>query len=354
MEKLRKIIRSVLKEIFQEPLNEINGIVPEIDELADTLSLDILSFIQNKYRLNRTINNLTTIKIPIDYSTKDKTLINSTLVNISFVDEGERNSVHKGNFNDKLTNPIVVNSKTLYDIEIDLTINWDFKSDILKKLSQVLVHELHHAFDYIVRIGKKNKSKIYNDIYNISKVTMQDFKEKNPALKEFLDCFYLSIPEETNARVQESANEIKHYQNETTDEILRNLYQTRAWRDAKKLMNYQTINIQKIPEEILKSFVIQFNNDKNLALLLKQFDVNKVNFPKEYKSFFNFWKRKFHHIGNDLFYRIIKSVSMTKKLKLEHQALIYINRDVLKETIGYDMWSGYCNCDNDFGENNHL
>jgi hypothetical protein len=89
-----------------------------------------------------------------------------------------------------------------YSVNINVIIHTDDINSVKSKVKSVVAHELNHAFVYIKKKDNKSKSFVYNKVKNMVGPTFQHIEP----IKEFITMFYLNLPEEIQARVQEAGS----------------------------------------------------------------------------------------------------------------------------------------------------
>lgn len=331
-----KFLRSLIRTIIQESY----GVVFEIDDLADELAKSLLNRLL-EYKKEKTNygdiikDKIEDFKFDISGNVKEKTLIEDINIRVQF----KQNQNLTGLFTKNQTKGNISDNKHYYSITIDLKLDINFQKDIIVQLSSFLAHELHHAYDHIIRIHKDLKTKHYNSIKNIGNSNLKELLNSNPALKDFWDCFYLALPEEINTRVQEAYNEIKKNKGKSTQYITYRLKKTRAWRDAQRLVNYSTNEVLSLPKETKLEFFKRLSESKDMALQFFPDEVKKsINFYDEPKGFFKYWKRKFHHEGETLAFKLFKNTGALLEIN-EGVVMRHIGVKSLNELFGRDIFN---------------
>lgn len=312
-----KEIRKIIKE-------EI-GIQMEIHSLSEIAIKQIIKDIEHDWEgllKNKKANIITDINT--DKNIKNKTKIDwiDIFLNIKIGDE----FTFRGKFIPNLT---LMNSNELYDtaIKLDLSITEDNLinlSSIEKEIEGVVSHELNHVFVHIKKINKINNSKILNAAKNKAKNLIGDILNENPALKEFVEMFYLSLPEEVQARVQEIGTFIKHSTYETHQEVMKEVMQTKIAFDASRMIKYKP-NFPLTDEN--KDFISKFNN-------YIQSEIKAGETPPiiNENNFFNYWTKVFNNSGNKLFNKIMKVVA---NKHIVDEGTVYLQLD---EFVHYNVY----------------
>jgi hypothetical protein len=108
--------------------------------------------------------------------------------------------------------------------------------------------------------------------------------------------FYLALPEEINARVQETATQLKYINEPHYNQTIELLRQHQPIRDAKKMMDYTLSGINKIHSEILNLFINTFNvNLKNFSKGIN------IKLKTDINAFFEHWLNIINNNGDILF-----------------------------------------------------
>ena len=82
--------------------------------------------------------------------------------------------------------------------------NWNGEANITKEIESALTHELHHAYDYTKKENKKSITNILNPVRGHIKQVYLSWLKDFPVLNYFLEVFYLNLPPERNARIQDT------------------------------------------------------------------------------------------------------------------------------------------------------
>ena len=238
-----------------------------------------------------------------------------------------------GNFDpDKIT--LIENGLFKVFILMNLTIDINNIKNLNTEISKVISHELHHAFNNIKQINKKSKSKVYNTSRNRMGFLKREITN-NPELKEFLDMFYLNLPQEMGARVQETASELRNINEKDYNDTIRELLKYQPINDAKRMMNYKQDIINTVDTSDLKTFVDQFNKE-----IQSNSEVNNVKIKERngVETFFNYWTERINENGYKLLRKILKLVA-DKHNKNDQEITSHLNEGVFnklfKEYLSY-------------------
>ena len=187
-------------------------------------------------------------------------------------------------------------------IDVDMFISSDAKS-FKNDLEYIISHELHHAYVYIKKLNKNSKSNVYNKTKNA--INFEGKFKENPAIKEFLKMFYLCLPEEVSARVQEVASQLSNMEKTNVEDTLTKLEEFQQIKDSYLMRGYNLSKIKEVDKSILEDFVQSFN--LNLKMFsAKNVDIKIINNPD---SFFKYWLTFININGQKLYRKILKLVA---------------------------------------------
>ena len=218
--------------------------------------------------------------MPVSNIFKNKTRIKKNKIDINYT-YSNNNSIN-GKFK---TNKTKFLKDNFYEVTIEFEIKINNTVNLYKKIIEsIIVHELNHAFVYIKKLNKKNKSNILNQTQNFTKKELNSLRVNNPQIKEFMNLIYLSLPEEVQARVQQTATELKNIDMKDYNDTIETLMQYNPINDAKYMMSYNVNEIKQIDKDVLKTFIGIFNSN------IKMFSAdNKIKSPNDTNSFFEYW-----------------------------------------------------------------
>jgi len=263
-------------------------------------------------------------EIPTEFL-KEKTNIGKIKTEVNFTYSLE--NIINGKFETSKT--ILLNDDSY---EITLLLSIKTQNDIKTfsyELEEIVVHELHHAFRYIKTLNKNSKANALNKTKNFTWKQLQLTIQDNPTIKEFMQMIYLSLPQEIEARVQETATKLKYIKKTTPNQTIETLRQFQPLRDAKRMLNYSTKEIKKIDPEVIKPFVNAFN--KNLKTL------SEYNIKNTTESFFEYWGKIIRNKGDVLFKKILRLVADKYQVKNENVLITEIDEKLLKDISGYEF-----------------
>lgn len=192
MDKIRKLITEALG--IQNNIEKMTFIIMNWTHRNIIFNLELM-------------NDGTEHYLPIATTISDSNIINDTKISIIKTNIFFKNTNEEkigGEFNPK---NITRNKNGTFEIEIRLNIHTDnINSDLVKnKIQSVVSHELNHAFVFVKKYNKKSKSQVYNKVKGMLGFEFQTV----PELKYFVEMFYLNLPEEMQARVQETGTLLK-------------------------------------------------------------------------------------------------------------------------------------------------
>lgn len=291
-QQIRKLIREVLgsyipvkdisdryaKKVIDITLKQSDNGTKELNQLDENLVLS--EWVEAADRENTGIDFIVINIFP------KKDNFNSNRVSGKF-DVGSSKSFKKGN-------------DVFYSAHINLfLINWDTKYNLLPGIKNVLSHEIFHAFRHI----KQTKNPAYYDVFNKSRNEMNFYnvEEKNETIKQFMEIFYLSTPEEITARIHEASTQMENlklkFKNKNADEIIQELGKLSVFKDFLKIQNFNLENILNLPDEVKIKFVDNFNK------ILKKNKIKHIMLSPD--DFFKFWIGRAKKMGLEARHKIV-------------------------------------------------
>ncbi len=211
-----------------------------------------------------------------------------------------------GSFDDIRTEKSIKFPKK-YNVELVLKIyNWDYETDLTKEIESVLNHELQHAFNYAKKDDKPTSTKILNSTRNAFKQPFYVEKYKMfPDFKEFLDVFYLNLPEEQDARIHQLYHELLKYKTSKLLDMVNIMKGLKSFKDFERIRNFKN-NFKEIPLEIKREFVNDFHNILQNNKEKSPLNNLEVNYPKDVDKFFEYWTNQFHYNAEILIKKAFK------------------------------------------------
>jgi hypothetical protein len=312
--KIRKIIKYILNEATGKQMTVHDSIPVLIENLLNNIN-------GQKYNVfDGEIYDLTSRARFLPESSQE-TGINYVTIDVTFSVNAPMKIT--GSFINRKT---TLNKNGFYDVFIEISLNTGgIKLKKLEKdIGKVISHELNHAFVYIKKFKRNSKTLIYNKSNKTASLTFGNV----PALKEFSKMFYLNLPEEIQARVQETAYILDNIEVNNYNDAIRELYLHQPINDAKKMSNYNIEDIQIVDKNTLRNFVDTFNSDveKNKGNI----EFKRIN---DIDKFFEYWIGFINSNGNKLNKKILKLVADKFNLK-ENTELSEMDVDLLNEIFG--------------------
>ena len=269
-----------------------------------------------------------TFPIDVSESLAPKTLIEKIRIHTNFKES--KKMMITGGFKPSKTR--LLNGGN-YLIELELTVNTNkgLLPETANKIEPVIVHEINHAFGYINKINSnKKKSVVYNSVRR-NLINMDEIV-KAPELKEFLKMFYLSLPEEISARVQQTYSEMKYLESEDFNEMMEELLQYNPLSDAKMMMGYKCNNILKnVDADALVKFVNEFNREVSMFSKQKGMDIDDFKVIDKPGEFFKHWQNIINWGGNKLFRKIAKVVANKNNINEGTETIMAFDEDLFDE-----------------------
>lgn len=324
MKEIRKIVKKELSKIFESRFKQddlYNFSTKITKDIVDDLSGYIERYKDRLYdgtTWSFTVPELATDKI------QEKTLIKQVIISIEYTHSPE----HKISGSFKRVQ--LLDDRTHYRAILEMKIKIDDNiQNHFEEVEYFISHELHHAFRHIKMINKDSKMNKMNIAKNEIKFINLKILKTNPALKRFMDMIYYSLPQEVDARVQETAAQLKNDKNsKTPEETFYYLRQFNPMNDAKNMLSYDIEDISTVDDDILNQFIKSFNDE------LIQNNLN--NYVKnEKKSFLNYWDKNIFHAGHKLMTKINKMIADKYKIE-ENQFIRKVDFDLLKESYGIE------------------
>ena len=299
MQKIRKMIQEAL------------GVQNELNKLAPLVTKEIIEELlskRDKIKIHIESGNIRPFKRVLDMSTpfeiKGKTFINSLTIGVEYT-YSDINTIPTAS---GYTNPtgFEMQGENSYDVELTvmITSNVIEGEELFKVIEHVVSHELNHILREIRIANKSNRANLLNTVNNNILHYNNDFIESYPPLKEFFLMFYLSFPHEINARVQETATNLKYIKSTTKDDILNELLRYNPLRYSREMMHYELSNIKKLDQKTLVKFLAIFNS------YLIKYTPKEMN-PKQIDDvdkFFEYWLPIIHSSGHKLMIKIERLV----------------------------------------------
>ncbi len=187
-------------------------------------------------------------------------------------------------------------SETRYYIKPVINIyNWDTKTDLRKEINAVLKNEVHKIYNHTKNFYEKGISKSLNNIKNeirTNKKYIDKYKDHRD-IKDFMDLFYLNLPEEQDARINQVYKKMLYNKDKSIDDMIINCENLSSFEDFKAMLQFKSKYISA-PLEFQKEFIKDFDEIlKNNNGKYKLSDI-ELNYPKEPSEFFEFWIKKFY------------------------------------------------------------
>ena len=326
--KIKKIIRLILFESIGKQITLHDAIPGLTENLIDNINSH-----SNKHNVFDGKFYEIISRVQFVENSREETAINYITIDVNFSTSTPQKIT--GSF---IKNKTKLGEEGFYDVFIEITLNTGGENlnDLKKRIGSVIVHELNHAFVHIKKIKNYSKTQVYN---KSNKMTITAFNNI-PALKEFSNMFYLNLPEEIQARVQETGYILEQIDNNNYNDAVRELYLYPPINDAKKMSHYRIDNIKTIDRDVLRRFVNMFNFDVDR----NNIEGIKIRRIDDVDKFFEYWIDFINENGNKLNHKILKLVAekFNKNDKLEKRkeighfvSLPAIEEGLLDEIFGF-------------------
>lgn len=324
-EELRKIIKEIVGDIIESGHKQ-DDIKKSVAELAEKLINFIIEQIEKKPSLMDGEEWGISKTFECDSVFAKNTKIGKIELDIDFKKDLKENI--SGQFQTNKTR-LLDNNFYKVLINVNIKINNDLKN-YKSHIEKVLSHELHHAFRHIKAIGKNTTADRLNWVKNKTSYLTKDYLKQNPYLKEFVDMVYLSLPQEVDARAQETSTQLEYDKSESPNQTFEYLMQFHPINDSRKMLNYSTENVLKIDNNILQQFIKIFNDnlkEKGLDSWIK----NDAN------AFFDYWQNKIIQSGGNLKRKIDRMISDHYLYESESKMLDDVDLKILGEAYDIDF-----------------
>ena len=327
-------MKEIIRKYIRKVITESGGKQDEIYNFSSEITGDIINYFTEymKQYKDRMLDGspweFTIPKVPTE-QIKITTLIRQIIIDVNYTHSSQNKITGK-------LKRIKLLDSDYYrvNLEMDIIINDDIDNHF-KQIEYWITHELHHAFRYIRTINKNSKANKLNFVKNKTARFTSDFLQKYPPLKEFIDMIYLSLPQEVEARAQETATQLKYNKSTNPNQVYKYLMQFHPINDSRKMLNYSTEEVLKIDKEISEKFIDIFN------LNLKELGLNTWE-KKDVNAFFEFWRKKIIEAGENLQRLIDRMIS--DKLLYENEYKMFNDTDlnILTEAYGIDFGDIFC------------
>ena len=293
---LEKQIRFIIRETL--------GFQKEIDEISSHIPQEIIYNLNKRYFLEE--NNEDNFSVILDITDEHKEITKINKINIDV--DLKKADFFKigGSFQ---TNKTIIHKENGIEyFEVFITIFLNLNQEKLEKLNllklkieSVISHELNHAFVYLQKYNKKSKSKIYNSSISLTKINFLD----NKVIKEFINMLYLNLPEEIQARVQETQAVVKNLDAKNYGDLYEKIKEFQPINDAEKMIKYNGEELMKINDETINYFINLFNKDINIS------NNSNLNFKliTNKNKFIDYWIKNINKGGEKLKIKINKILS---------------------------------------------
>lgn len=319
-------------EATRRLIREMMGVYTPATKLAKELSIETMQRIFNEVENIKEFPYVYAFNF--NYTKKHLFLEKNNIININiepiiYKDKVENKEINEvgGSIEHSKTKQHNIDGKLYYEVSLNVKVyNWDLQTDLTKKIESVLSHELLHAHVEVSRFGKRSYTKTLMKTRNRMKNLFFDENNNYPELKRFLDVFYLSVPDEMNARVHQLYTDIEEHKDKDYNEIVLELNKYSVFRDLKRMEEYNSGHIYKeVPIEKQKEFIDYF-----LASLQGNWKGKDIKYPTEPAEFFKFWEQQFRNNASKFRMKILKMIKNIKQIK-EEDVYNLLSEEVISE-----------------------
>lgn len=322
-ENIKKIIEEEINKIF----NESNGEQIDVSKFSNLATEKVLDRI---FIISGTLSDGYNYDFNVPVQSTEEIRKNTKIEYVDFQIEHKLNNNFKFNGSFSPDKTWLLNNgfyKAVIKIELESNVN----NIEIDKLHTLISHELSHAYKYIKQLYDKSiqnsKTNKLNKINRNNNSILSNLLNNYIPLKEFAKMFYLSLPQEVDARVQETASNLNYINKKDYNETIEALGKYSPLNDARKMMNYNLNELLKTNENILKQFVDSFN-----YLIEKEEDAN-LKIINNTKSFFEYYLKFINNNGNRLYRNIMKLVANKHNLEENHM-IIHMNTSLAHKILG--------------------
>jgi hypothetical protein len=312
--------------LIKKILREYIGKQVDVDELSNIITEQIYQKLQTefpKFPLDETYSLTQLINVPTQI--KENTRFSDIIIRIDVTKTNKKKI--NGRFRSGKTERIFGG---FYQIYLEIEMDTNDLNLIKANVNGLISHELNHAFKTIKIQNQKSKSLIKNEVMRKTNTELIPIIKEYPALKEFMNMFYLELPEERAARVQQTATELQYINTTNYNDTIKELLKFNPLNDAKKMMNYKIDNIKLIENVVLNYFIKTFN--EYLSNEINKIAV-EIKIRTRINEFFNYWEYMINAHGFILYRKIMKLVA-DKHNTSENDLLKKINKKTLNEITG--------------------
>ena len=153
-----------------------------------------------------------------------------------------------------------------------------------------------------------------------------------PQFKDFCDVFYINLPNERNARINEIHLKALDFKNKTKEEIIKEIAKLTPYSDIQRMLNFQNdIDFSQIPLEYKKEFVDKLIERIGYFKNINKFQEKELQYPNDADKFLNFWAKIFRKNAIELFKKII---GIAKHLEIKNNELEKESKGIISESEG--------------------
>ena len=318
---------SISKIILQ--LQQPRGINKTVNEILKEISGYILKYRNSLTGKNKKIFSRSTI---IWFSTNKKFYKETSVDRIDIdirtllIDKSEGELKVNGSFIPERTYEYSIeNNDYRYSIWIELNIEFDYRKDISKQLSNIFKKEVKKAIKQVMLLKRNSKEKFKKEIRKYSKLSIFNLLKTYPTIKEFVDCVYFSSQVKIDKIINETYNIIRVNKEIDNYKLLDRLFNKKLWSVIFSLKNYKVDRISRLSIDIKKELIKKLSDD----ILIIQ--IESLNTNDDINNFFREMEDKFNQVGYKLFRDIIRIIGEERYLENDFSAIVYMDREKVNE-----------------------
>ena len=332
---MEKNLRKYIKEVITEELHIQN----DVDKLAFSAATKVMNMLNStKDYIEEGENWSFSTYVRPTAEIESLTGIGDIIIKVDI--EGSQDFKIGGSY---LNLKDILNTDGTYNvhIELELDILKEKIKDLFPNIESFFAHEIHHAFVYIKRKYKKSKTPILNFVNKQTINYLKDIIKQNPKLDEFTKLFYVSLPDEVSARIQEVGTQLKHIDSKDKTEIYEYLLGFQSLCDTKRLIKFDLNSLLQTDKNVLQAYVDMFN--KNLLRQLEERGMEKsyIKTITDPDKFFKYWSKYFESNGIKMLTNINSLIS--KKINdIWEESYAFMDSHLITEIMGNE-WYDFLN-----------
>ena len=332
---MEKNLRKYIKKVITEELH----IQSKVDKLALSAATKTMKIIENNVDLLDNVHTLSFSNyVRLTPEIEKLTGIGDIIIIAEILESKEFKISGK-----YLNSKDILNTDGTYNVHIKLGLSTPKEKikDLFPNIESLFAHEIHHAFVYIKRKYKKSKTPILNFVNKQTLSYLKDIIKKNPKLDEFTKLFYVSLPDEISARVQEVGTQLKHINSKDKTEIYEYLLGFQSLCDTKRLIKFNLNSLLETDKDVLQTYVNMFNENLLRQLEERGMEKNYIKTISDPDKFFKYWTQYFESNGTKMLTNINSLINKKINDRFD-ESYAFMEGHLLSEIMGNE-WRDYFN-----------